>query len=137
MELTKQINPRQEVIPRVYAYVIPDYPKRAGWVKIGYTERDVDKRIHEQSGTIGVDTKTLWHYIARFNEGEYFTDRDFHGYLVKNGIEREKAKEWLIANPDWTIGEVADRAGFASQHYFSTLFRRHVGLSPRQYRDRG
>ena len=95
MELTKQINPRQEVIPRVYAYVIPDYPKRAGWVKIGYTERDVDKRIHEQSGTIGVDTKTLWHYIARFNEGGYFTDRDFHGYLVKNGIEREKAKEWF------------------------------------------
>lgn len=95
MELTKQINPRQEVIPRVYAYVIPDYPKRAGWVKIGYTERDVDKRIHEQSGTIGVDTKTLWHYIARFNEGGYFTDRDFHSYLVKNGIEREKAKEWF------------------------------------------
>lgn len=95
MELKKQIQPRQEVIPRVYAYVIPDYPKRAGWVKIGYTERDVDRRIHEQSGTIGVDTKTLWHYIARFNEGGYFTDRDFHGYLVKNGIEREKAKEWF------------------------------------------
>ena len=95
MELTKQINPRQEVIPRVYAYVIPDYSKRAGWVKIGYTERDVAKRIREQSGTIGVETKTLWHYIARFNEGGYFTDRDFHGYLVKNGIEREKAKEWF------------------------------------------
>lgn len=95
MELTKQINPSQEVIPRVYAYVIPDYPKRAGWVKIGYTERNVEKRINEQSGTIGVDTKTLWHYVARFNEGGYFTDRDFHGYLVKSGIEREKAKEWF------------------------------------------
>lgn len=95
MELTKQITPRQEVIPRVYAYIIPEYPKRAGWVKIGYTERDVNKRIHEQSGTIGVDTKTLWHHIARFNEGGYFTDRDFHTYLGRMGIEREKGKEWF------------------------------------------
>lgn len=54
-----------------------------------------------------------------------------------NQLRLEKAKEWLTAHPGWTIGEVADRAGFASQHYFSTLFRRHVGVSPRQYRDRG
>ena len=87
-EVTKQIHPKQKVIPRVYAYVIPEYPKRDGWVKIGYTERDVQQRILEQSRTIGVDTRTLWHYVARFNEGGYFTDLDFHSFLVKNGIEK-------------------------------------------------
>lgn len=95
MDISQQIKPRREVKPTIYAYIIPDYPKRMGWVKVGYTDRDAKKRILEQTRTAGIDTKTLWHHFARFNSGEYFSDHEFHAYLVKNNIEREKGREWF------------------------------------------
>jgi AraC-like DNA-binding protein len=46
----------------------------------------------------------------------------------------EQALEWMHANAhsSVTIGEVAGRVGFSPAH-FRTLFRRSVGVSPKQY----
>lgn len=95
MNIKSIINTKEEIQPSIYAYIIPEYPKRLGWVKIGYTDREVEKRILEQSRTIGVDTKTLWSHIARFNTGQYFKDHQFHSYLAKHNVPREKGKEWF------------------------------------------
>ena len=95
MDIKNMINPSREIDPSVYAYIIPEYHPKDGWVKIGYTTREPQKRIDEQSKTIGVDTKTLWHHFARFNSGQYFTDHDFHSYLEKHKIEREPKTEWF------------------------------------------
>ena len=35
------------------------------------------------------------------------------------------------------VTEVADKLGFSSQSYFSTAFRRVMGVSPSAYRSRG
>lgn len=104
MDIKSIINTKEEIKPTVYAYIIPDYPKRLGWVKIGYTDREVQKRIAEQSHTVGVETQTLWNHIARFNSGEYFKDHQFHSYLAKHNIPREKGKEWF----DFGIGRERD-----------------------------
>ena len=95
MDIKKMINPSREIDPSVYAYVIPQYPPKEGWVKIGYTTREPQKRIDEQSKTIGVSTKTLWHHYARFNSGKHFTDHDFHTYIEKHRISREPKTEWF------------------------------------------
>lgn len=95
MDIKKMINPSREIDPSVYAYIIPQYPPKDGWVKIGYTTREPQTRIAEQSKTIGVATKTLWHHFARFNSGKYFTDHDFHAYVEKHKIEREAKTEWF------------------------------------------
>lgn len=95
MSIKAIINTKKEIQPSIYAYVIPEYPRRSGWVKIGYTDREVEKRITEQSRTIGVDTKTLWSHVARFNTGQFFKDYQFHSYLSKHGIKRESGKEWF------------------------------------------
>ncbi len=99
MDIKKMINPSREIDPSVYAYIIPQYPPKDGWVKIGYTTREPQKRIDEQSKTIGVATKTLWHHFARFNSGQYFTDHDFHAYIEKHKIEREPKTEWFNFGP--------------------------------------
>ena len=52
-----------------------------------------------------------------------------------NRCRLDKACELLLQHYDWSIAEVAERVGFTSQHYFSTQFRRHTGMTPRQYRD--
>ena len=41
----------------------------------------------------------------------------------------------LLRFTDLTVGEVASRAGFGDQLYFSRAFRRHYGDSPTVYRD--
>ncbi|KLU61979.1 putative response regulatory protein [Peptococcaceae bacterium CEB3] len=59
----------------------------------------------------------------------------FSEYVLNYRIE--KAKILLVTNTDWNIFQIAEATGFASQHYFSTMFRKITGLSPRAYREMG
>ncbi|MED1468881.1 AraC family transcriptional regulator [Bacillus salipaludis] len=58
----------------------------------------------------------------------------FSEYLIQFRIQT--AKQFLITNINWTISDIAEKSGFSSQHYFSTLFRRIVGISPTEFRER-
>jgi two-component system, response regulator YesN len=40
----------------------------------------------------------------------------------------------LLADQDCTILEVAERVGYESQHYFSTAFKKVMGVAPNRYR---
>jgi AraC-like DNA-binding protein len=40
----------------------------------------------------------------------------------------------LIQYPDMSINGISDKCGFNSQHYFSQMFRKVTGISPRDYR---
>ena len=76
--------------PTIYAYTTPNDAAKNGWVKIGYTDRDAEKRIKEQTHTSDTKYELLWSHDARCDGGEYFTDDDFHWYLTQCGIERGK-----------------------------------------------
>ncbi len=52
-------------------------------------------------------------------------------YLLRLRVRR--AAELLRTTP-LTVGEIADRSGFADSNYFARQFRRIVGQSPRTYR---
>ncbi len=58
----------------------------------------------------------------------------FSEYLVTYRIEM--AKKLIINNQDWSISQVAERTGFNIQHYFSTIFRKMVGATPKEFRER-
>lgn len=45
-----------------------------------------------------------------------------------------EACEWLKYKPECSITEIAFQCGFQDQNYFSTVFRREYGISPRTYR---
>ena len=45
----------------------------------------------------------------------------------------QSAAEHLI-NSDDTISEISDRNGFSAALYFSRMFRKNYGMSPREYR---
>lgn len=90
----------KEVIPKCYAYTTPGVTYHDGWTKIGYTEREVDERIKEQVHTAGIKAKIHWTKNATYeNSNETFTDKEFHGYLGKLGVEREKDTEWFKISP--------------------------------------
>lgn len=92
-----KVNTFSNVTPMIYAYTTPEIAKHFGWSKIGYTERDVETRIKEQSHTIDAVCKLEWKGNAIFEDGSYdsFTDKEFHAYLEKQDIERNKGTEWF------------------------------------------
>ncbi|MQN00596.1 MAG: restriction endonuclease [bacterium LCO1.1] len=99
-----------KVIPQCYAYTTPGVPKHDGWTKIGFTERDVETRINEQTHTVGVEHKTWWHMRAVFMTEPFgtFTDKNFHAYLKKLGIPREEGTEWFQIAPDTARADFMD-----------------------------
>lgn len=56
----------------------------------------------------------------------------FSEYL--NDHRLKEAQKMLIDNPDLSISTISERCGFNSQHYFSQIFRKMTGQSPRDYR---
>ncbi len=95
----------KKVVPMIYAYTTPEIPRHDGWTKIGYTEKDVEERIKEQTHTADIEYNIEWKGKAEFDDGsgEFFTDKDFHSYLRKDGVEQEEGKnnEWFhITGPD-------------------------------------
>ncbi|GKU85084.1 response regulator [Niallia sp. NCCP-28] len=59
---------------------------------------------------------------------------NFNEYLTNYRIEM--SKQYLISHMDWAISQIAEKVGFSSQHYFSTIFRKVVHVSPKEYRER-
>lgn len=105
-----KINTATKVTPQCYAYTTPGVPKHDGWTKIGFTERDVATRINEQTHTVGVDARIWWHMRAAYMTEPYgtFTDKDFHAYLKKLGIDREAGTEWFQIEPNTAKGDFVD-----------------------------
>ncbi|GHI00572.1 response regulator transcription factor [Neobacillus kokaensis] len=69
-------------------------------------------------------------YLSRkFNEE---VGMGFSEYL--NDFRLKEAQKMLIDFPNLSISSISERCGFNSQHYFSQIFRKVTGLSPRDYR---
>ena len=105
-----QIKTAAKVMPQCYAYTTPGVPAHDGWTKIGFTERDAETRIREQTHTVGIAHKTHWALRAAFMTEPYgtFTDKAFHAYLKKLGIAREAGTEWFLIEPDAARGNFID-----------------------------
>lgn len=90
------------VIPMIYAYTTPGVTYHDGWTKIGYTERDVDLRIREQTQTANIVAHKEWQDVAIFTDGKTrFTDKEFHAYLAKKDIERREPQPDEEGCPEW------------------------------------
>ena len=98
-----KIQSTKKVIPMCYAYTTPGVTYHEGWTKIGYTEKDVDKRIKEQTQTANIRYHKEWAEEARYSDGsgETFRDREFHTYLAKNDIKRKDPEPDDEGCPEW------------------------------------
>lgn len=92
-----KIKTAKRVVPMIYAYTTPEIARHDGWTKIGYTEQTVEKRLKQQAHTVDVIYHEEWKGNAVYDDGsgEVFSDKDFHVYLRKLGVENNKANEWF------------------------------------------
>lgn len=90
---------RPQVNPTIYAYILPDATSHNGYIKVGYTDRDVETRINEQLHTSGLSHKTLYKESAMRPDGSCFTDKDVHKILLRKGFlrlnEGQDKNEWF------------------------------------------
>lgn len=101
--LTQNIKSFKEVYPQIYSYILPTITENEGSQKIGFTEKkDVHHRIRQQVETAAIKLKydLLWSAPAFFENGKDFSDKTFHKFLVKKGIEHkiDLGTEWFYFN---------------------------------------
>ncbi|MBR1703044.1 MAG: DEAD/DEAH box helicase family protein [Lachnospiraceae bacterium] len=109
---TPNIKSSKPVVPMIYAYTTPGITYHDGYIKIGYTEQDVDTRIRQQTHTAGIKPQKEWAGMAIFDDGsgDTFTDKQFHSYLRKNGVkqpqdegneyfDKKDENEWFHISP--------------------------------------
>ena len=60
------------------------------------------------------------------------TGQTMFNYAVKMRINRAKQ---LMSDPTMSISTISREVGYASSSYFTTAFKKNVGMSPMQYRN--
>ena len=124
-----KIKTSSKVVPMIYAYTTPGITYHDGYIKIGYTEQDVDARIYQQTHTAGIKPKKEWQGNATFEDGtgDTFSDKDFHAYLRKQGVKQPQDEDNEYFDPsdrnEWFhISPSASRG-----HFFEFRSNRGVG----------
>jgi len=86
--------PRPSTNPTIYAYELVGVATHKGLLKIGYTDREAQKRIKEQLGTAAIQYRIVFEESAMKRDGSSFTDHDIHRHLRKQGFANPEG-EWF------------------------------------------
>lgn len=126
---------RPAVTPTIYVYMLPGVASHTGYIKVGYTERDVEKRIYEQTHTSGVKAQILLRESAMCPDGSCFTDHDVHRILVRRGFHRLNAgddrNEWFNCKVEDVKAAITElKTGIRSDGERTATFR----MRPEQVR---
>ena len=94
MSKTEFFPPRPSTNPTIYAYELVGVASHEGLLKIGYTDRDAQKRIKEQLGTAAIPYKIVFEESAMKSDGSSFSDHDVHRLLKKYSVQNTMG-EWF------------------------------------------
>lgn len=125
---------RPQIHPTIYAYSLVGVASHNGYLKVGFTERDVDTRVKEQVHTVGVPFKIHLRESAMRTDGTCFTDHDVHAILRRRGFRQlnagEDRNEWFKCSVnDVMAAIVALRTGNANVENRTQTFK----MRPEQY----
>ena len=106
-------------------------PKRAIQMFIDELDAHLDHpwTLEEMAAACGMGRSQ---FSARCREATNMTPLEF---LAFRRVER--ASQELVLNRERSITDIALDLGFQSSQYFATIFRKHKGMSPREYRSQG
>lgn len=88
-----------------------------------YATQDIS--LHTVASYVGISPNHLSTVFSQ-ERGENFIE-----YLTR--VRIDKAKQ-LLENTAMKNADIADETGFNDPHYFSFIFKKNTGLSPREYR---
>ena len=88
---------RVEETPMIYAYEHIGVPAHKGWLKVGYTTRDVETRVREQNLTGNIPYRIVLKRPAMRKDGTSFDDFLIHKILRKSHV-RNPEGEWFVTD---------------------------------------
>ena len=100
---------------------------------IGRIVAYLNEHIDEDIGHDVIAAKYRIHpgYLSRLFKQEM--GETLSEYLLRIKIER--AAE-LLKSGNYKVGEIAVMVGYSASSYFSVMFKKHTGYSPREYSQR-
>jgi two-component system, response regulator YesN len=110
---SKFSNQNNQIVERVYKYICENFKKN-------FSMQDISKAVCYSPN-----------YVSLVFSKQ--TGQTIKEYITSVRIEHAKT---LLLDKSIMIFEIADKCGFSTPYYFSTVFRKIVGVSPKQYRDR-
>ncbi|MDR2171831.1 MAG: GIY-YIG nuclease family protein, partial [Planctomycetaceae bacterium] len=72
---------------KLYAFITPEMPKNNGYLKIGETNDNVDKRIKEQGHTLNTKIVKVWQDAILTDRSHI--DKRIHQYLRDKGFHNQ------------------------------------------------
>ena len=95
-------------------------------------ERLMHNNLHQE-----LSLETLAHYsqLSTFHFAKKFkelTDTSPIQHFISMKIQRACSQ---LDNSDDTIKQISESLGYSDPYYFSRLFKKMIGMSPKQYRD--
>ena len=121
----------QVLLEWILAKKLVDYPQDMRMVKLHrYIERHLAEKITLATAARALccSVSTLTHFL-REKGGCCFSN-----LVASKRIER--AKILLKEHPEWKLDAVAGKSGFGSSFYFSRMFKKAVGITPKDFRDK-
>lgn len=108
MSINDFFPPRTDAKPIIYAYCEPKNSELKGLLKVGYTSRTIEERMHEHYPTLRPGEKpyeVVFIEPAMRTDGTTFMDHDVHANLEANGFYRLKDRdgkktEWFHCTVD-------------------------------------
>lgn len=114
IQLDSFLKERPPVQPTIYAYTLPSVTSHNGYIKVGYTDRNVEERINEQLHTAGLsrEAKILFQESAMLPDGSCFTDKQVHKILERNGFARlyqgKDSNEWFYCKEQDVLAAIKE-----------------------------
>ncbi|MCL2744824.1 MAG: GIY-YIG nuclease family protein, partial [Planctomycetaceae bacterium] len=90
---------------KLYAYSTPDIEKHAGYLKIGETHGNVDKRVQQQGHELNLHLEIVWR-DAVYTE-LYGIDKRIHRHLKNKGFQVQQFAD-TGRDTEWVKCSVAD-----------------------------
>ncbi len=101
---------------------------------IDAVERLMRSNLHQE---LTLDTMAHYSQLSKFHFSKKFkelTDSSPIQHFINMKIQRAC---FQLDNTALTIKEIGESLGYGDPYYFSRLFKKSVGMSPKQYRDSG
>ncbi|MDR3199768.1 MAG: N-6 DNA methylase [Planctomycetaceae bacterium] len=90
---------------KLYAFTTPDIPKNNGYLKIGETNGDIDKRVEQECHELNVKKEIVWrNAVITERRG---IDKMIHRYLANQGFQIQQF-DTTGQNTEWIKCTVAD-----------------------------
>lgn len=93
-----------------------------------YVEDNIDANLR-MADLAGVAQMSEFHFSRLFKQSTGCTP---YRYIVDRRVQRGRE---LLAKTVFPLHEVSEKLGFGDQSHFTTVFRKNVGMTPKQFRD--